>query len=63
MTRVVLLASLALALLAGCGSEPTEPSSSAPAKAGAFPATIKHKFGETTIASQPKRIVVVGLRE
>jgi iron-siderophore transport system substrate-binding protein len=62
MTRVVLLASLALALFAGCGSETTgQPP--APAAAGAFPATIKHKFGETTITSQPKRIVVVGLRE
>jgi iron complex transport system substrate-binding protein len=62
MTRVVLLASLALALLAGCGSETTQQPSS-PAAAGAFPVTIKHKFGDTTIKTQPKRIVVVGLRE
>jgi iron complex transport system substrate-binding protein len=62
MTRVVLLASLALGLLAGCGSESTDQPSS-PAAAGAFPVTIEHKFGETTIKSEPKRIVVVGLRE
>ena len=36
---------------------------SSPAAAGAFPVTIEHKFGETTIDSEPKRIVVVGLRE
>jgi iron complex transport system substrate-binding protein len=62
MTRVVLLASLAVALLAGCGSDTTEPPARA-AAAGAFPVTIKHKFGSTTIKSEPKRIVVVGLRE
>jgi iron complex transport system substrate-binding protein len=62
MTRAVLPALLALGLLAGCGSDTTERPSAA-AKAGAFPVTIEHKFGETTIASQPKRIVVVGLRE
>jgi iron complex transport system substrate-binding protein len=63
MTRVVLLASLATLLLAGCGSGTASEPASAPAKAGAFPVTIEHKFGKTTIKSQPKRIVVVGLRE
>ena len=63
MTRVVLLASLALGLLAAdCGTETTEQPASRSA-AGAFPVTIKHKFGSTTIKSEPKRIVVVGLRE
>jgi iron complex transport system substrate-binding protein len=62
MTRVVLLAALALGLLAGCGSEATD-QPAAPAAKGAFPVTIKHKFGSTTIKSAPKRVVVVGLRE
>ena len=62
MPRVVTVALLALLLLAGCGSETSEQPSS-PAAAGAFPVTIDHKFGETTIKSEPKRIVVVGLRE
>jgi iron complex transport system substrate-binding protein len=62
MTRVVIVAALALCLLAGCGGETTgQPSSST--TAGAFPVTLEHKFGKTTIKSEPKRIVVVGLRE
>jgi iron complex transport system substrate-binding protein len=62
MPRVVTVVLLSLFLLAGCGSEtPGQPSS--PDAAGAFPVTIDHKFGETTIKSEPKRIVVVGLRE
>jgi iron complex transport system substrate-binding protein len=55
--------------LSACGSDeggaPAE-STDAPATAtepGAFPITIEHKFGSTTIESEPKRVVVVGLRE
>ena len=62
----VLLCALALA---ACGSDddgaPAE-SADAPAtttESGAFPVTIEHKFGSTTIESEPKRVVVVGLRE
>lgn len=33
------------------------------AEAGAFPVTIEHKYGSTTIESEPKRVVVAGLRE
>jgi iron complex transport system substrate-binding protein len=57
------LALLALALLAGCGSEASDEPSTASAARGLFPVTIEHKFGETTIKAEPKRIVVVGLRE
>ena len=32
-------------------------------ESGAFPVTIEHKYGSTTIESEPKRVVVVGLRE
>ena len=32
-------------------------------RAGAFPVTIDHKYGSTTIEAEPKRVVVVGLRE
>lgn len=60
MTRLVTVVLLAL-LLAGCGEEAAERPASAPK--GAFPVTIEHKFGSTTITSEPKRIVVVGLRE
>jgi iron complex transport system substrate-binding protein len=52
-----------LLLLAACGGN-SEPSaaSSGPA-APAFPVSVEHKFGTTTIAAEPKRIVVVGLVE
>ena len=55
--------------LAACGSddESTE-SGSTPAEqtktdAGAFPVTIEHKYGSTTIDKRPERVVVVGLRD
>jgi iron complex transport system substrate-binding protein len=54
-------------LLAACGSSDDKTpaasgAGSAPA-ASAFPVTIDHRFGSTTIKSEPKRIVVVGLVE
>jgi iron complex transport system substrate-binding protein len=54
-------------LLLGCGAD--EDTTSAPAathgkaEAGAFPVTIEHKYGSTTIKAEPRRVVVVGLRE
>lgn len=64
MRRLVLLLFLLALALAGCGSD-DERAGSAPAatSSSAFPVTIEHKFGKTTIESEPKRIVVVGLRE
>jgi iron complex transport system substrate-binding protein len=54
-------------LLGACGtSDDTTPSASggsAAAATAAFPVTIDHKFGSTTIKAEPKRIVVVGLVE
>jgi iron complex transport system substrate-binding protein len=52
-------------LLAACGSSDDGPEATAAgqADAGAFPVTIDHKHGSTTIASAPQRVVVVGLRE
>ena len=56
-------------LLAACGSDDDSGSSesaAAPttqAEAAAFPVTIEHKYGSTTIEKQPERVVVVGLRE
>jgi iron complex transport system substrate-binding protein len=70
MRPTALLALLLSALaLASCGSDDDASSSSgsgareAGAEPGAFPVTIEHKFGSTTIESEPKRVVVAGLRE
>jgi iron complex transport system substrate-binding protein len=63
---LALAALLIAAPLAACGSDDETTATSAPAGGGsdgAFPVTIDHKYGSTTIESAPKRIVVVGLRE
>jgi iron complex transport system substrate-binding protein len=58
---------LAALAIAACGSD--DPETAAPAGAGAsarqdaFPVTIDHKLGSTTIERAPERVVVVGLRE
>jgi iron complex transport system substrate-binding protein len=63
----LLLAAVLLAL-AGCGSD-DEPSSAAakPATttepASAFPVTVAHRFGTTTVPSEPERVAIVGLTE
>ena len=59
LTRMAAL--LAVLTLAACGSE--ESAENAPtteADASAFPVTVEHKFGKTTIESEPKRVVTVG---
>jgi iron complex transport system substrate-binding protein len=67
-TFLALLAALLVGVLAACGSDDDD-TSSAPAEpqggaeSSAFPVTIEHKHGSTTIDSEPKRVVVVGLRE
>ena len=53
-------------LVAGCSTGSTDdsagqaPSAASSVDTDAFPATIKHHFGETTIKSEPKRIVSIG---
>ena len=69
--RLKLLLSLlaSTVVLAACGSSDDDSSgggagkSGGGAESGAFPVTIKHKFGSTTIEEEPRRIVVAGLRE
>jgi iron complex transport system substrate-binding protein len=56
--RLALLALLALPL-AACGSEGDLPAGAA-ASGGAFPVTVEHKFGKTTVEKAPERVVTVG---
>ncbi|MET0135169.1 MAG: iron-siderophore ABC transporter substrate-binding protein [Kibdelosporangium sp.] len=65
MRRFLVAATCAL-LLAACGSrtETAAPQSQASgAPTAAFPVTMEHKYGSTTITAEPKRIVLVGLTE
>ncbi|MEW1959928.1 ABC transporter substrate-binding protein [Kineococcus sp. NPDC059986] len=71
MNRRSVLAALAasgvLTTLTACGGadEPaaTASSTSPTSTGGAFPVTITHKFGSTTIESAPSRVVTVGYNE
>jgi iron complex transport system substrate-binding protein len=66
MLRSLLVCALLGLTLTACGAEEKRDSSSTTttnAEAAAFPATVTHKYGTTTVASAPKRIVVVGLTE
>lgn len=49
---------------ASSASETSSATTAAPAvEAGAFPVTIEHEFGSTTLESEPKRVVTVGLTD
>jgi iron complex transport system substrate-binding protein len=75
MRRILLCLILALAsvALAACGGDDDDgaagagaaatPAATAGPEAGAYPVTIQHKYGATTIAKAPQRVVVAGLRE
>src|SRR4051794_34409129 len=59
--RVSLAALAIAALVAGCGStDDGGGDGGTAATGGAFPVSIDHTFGSTTIPSQPERIVVLG---
>ncbi len=64
-TVVAALLTAVLLIAAGCSATArTEPAASAPASTGAaFPVTVEHQFGSTTIPSEPQRVVSVGLTE
>ncbi|MFI1725223.1 iron-siderophore ABC transporter substrate-binding protein [Streptomyces sp. NPDC020489] len=65
LAATVSAATLAVGLLAGCGSDASdEPaddgSTSAAAPGGTFPVTVEHAFGSTTVEKAPERVVTVG---
>ncbi|QIG43306.1 ABC transporter substrate-binding protein [Nocardioides anomalus] len=55
------------ALVAGCGQDapdrPSTPERGAAAEGDAFPVTLQHEYGETTVPEQPQRVVTVGVTE
>jgi iron complex transport system substrate-binding protein len=64
VTRLAAALSLA-ACITACGADQEKTSTSAvtASRSGAFPATVGHKYGTTTVKQAPKRVVVVGIRE
>ena len=62
-TALVTAAATAAALLAACGGEGDAGEAAASSGASVFPVTVEHKFGETTVPSDPRRIAVIGLTE
>jgi iron complex transport system substrate-binding protein len=66
LLRTIAACAVLLLALAGCssggGGEQAAPSG-AEAPAGAFPVTLQHAFGSTTIPQQPQRVVAIGYNE
>src|SRR4051794_3006695 len=61
--RTTLAGLAALTVLAGCGADAeggSGTSDSGGSGTGAFPVSIDHAFGRTTIEDQPERVVVLG---
>ncbi|MFK4088632.1 iron-siderophore ABC transporter substrate-binding protein [Kribbella sp. NPDC020789] len=67
LLRPLALLVVPLLALTACGAEtkdtPAASSSQGGAEAGAFPVTIKNKWGDAVIKEAPKRVVTVGLVE
>lgn len=66
--RLLLTGSLSVALVAGLASCNSSASSETSDDVGAtdqavFPVTVTHKYGDTVVPSEPKRVVVVGFTE
>ena len=62
LAAVAAVLSVLAVLLAGCGRAPERPAPAAEAGA-AFPVTIEHKYGSTTVPAQPQRVVSIGYQE
>ncbi|TCC39971.1 iron-siderophore ABC transporter substrate-binding protein [Kribbella sindirgiensis] len=63
MRRLLVFLAVLLLALTGCGSGNDEAPQTAASQGGAFPVTIKNKYGDTVVEKAPQRIVTVGLVE
>lgn len=66
IARSLGLVVLALSALVACGDDDTASSAAADAPAtddGAFPVTMEHKYGTTTIPEEPERVVAAGFND
>ncbi|MBT2370216.1 iron-siderophore ABC transporter substrate-binding protein [Streptomyces sp. ISL-10] len=65
LPRVAVAAVAALVLSACGGGEKADskPSEKESAKSAAFPVTVEHKYGSTTIESEPEKVVTLGLSD
>jgi iron complex transport system substrate-binding protein len=65
--RALAAAALTALVAAACSSPPQAPSTTAPspsaAARNAFPVTLTHAYGETTIPAEPTRVVTIGFNE
>lgn len=65
-SRVLYIIMLLTLLVTGCGAPAATPDTAteeATSASSAFPVTLDHKYGSTTITEKPERIVLVGLTE
>ncbi len=62
LLRSVAAVAVLLLALAGCGSDAPSDEGAGGAS-GAFPVTLNHAFGQTTIPAEPKRVVAIGYND
>ncbi len=64
-TKLFFITLIVMMIISACGSPAAtqEPATELASTGAAFPVTIEHKYGSTTITKKPERIVLVGLTE